>query len=121
MSLTLAPSSASTLVNSANPPGRSLTAELIRSMRPSAESPRSMTRPRIVVSMLPPQRGTITFCPLSSGTSSAAPGRSAASPAAPPPSTTDFWPSTSRSMAIDSSRSVTSTTSSTQWRATAKA
>mmetsp|Transcript_18485 Transcript_18485/g.60505 ORF Transcript_18485/g.60505 Transcript_18485/m.60505 type:complete len:264 (+) Transcript_18485:553-1344(+) len=121
ISLTLAPRLASTRVKSASPPGRSLTAELMRSIRQSADRPRSMTRPRIVVSMLPPQRGTRTFLPLSRGRSSAAPGSSAARPAAPPPSTTAFCISTSRSIASESSRSVTWTTSSTQWRATSKA
>mmetsp|Transcript_4449 Transcript_4449/g.9716 ORF Transcript_4449/g.9716 Transcript_4449/m.9716 type:complete len:219 (-) Transcript_4449:540-1196(-) len=121
MSFTLAPRSATTLAHSAMPPGRSLTGETRRRSLPSAERPRSITRPSIVVSMLPPHRGATTTLSLMSSRSSGPPGRSAARPAAPPPSTMTLLFSTRRSIATASSRSLTCTISSTQCRATAKA
>ena len=57
----LTPMSASSLVSSAIPPGLSDTVTTNRMSRPSAAKPRSMTRPRAVVSMLPPQSATTTL------------------------------------------------------------
>jgi len=56
----------------------------------SAASPRSMTRPSVVVSMLPPHMGTTTVLPFHSGVSMGPPGRMGVRPMAPPPSTTSF-------------------------------
>lgn len=57
----LTPMSASSLVSSAIPPGLSDTVMTNRMSRPSAAKPRSMTRPRAVVSMLPPHSATTTL------------------------------------------------------------
>lgn len=54
MSLIDTPIEAISLHNSAIPPGLSLTVTLNLTRRCSAASPRSRHRPRIVVSMLPP-------------------------------------------------------------------
>mmetsp|Transcript_18395 Transcript_18395/g.49810 ORF Transcript_18395/g.49810 Transcript_18395/m.49810 type:complete len:215 (+) Transcript_18395:287-931(+) len=121
MSLTEAPSLARMCVSSAMPPGRSLTAIVSRTRRPSAARPRSMTRPSTLTSMLPPHSGTTTFLPFMSWRSRGPPGSSAARPVAPPPSTTIFCVSTSRSTARATSFSSMTTTSSTHRRATANA
>src|ERR1039458_9798311 len=78
----LAPSSATSPAKRASPPGRSLIVAVKRCRRPSEASPRSSTRPRIGVSMLPPLKGRTTFLPFNSGTRLA---RHAASGAAPAP------------------------------------
>eukprot|EP01137_Pigoraptor_chileana_P027929 Opistho-2@11203 len=91
MSFSETPMLARMPVRRAMPPGRSLTVTTKRHRRPSAAMPRSITRPSTVVSMLPPQRGTITRFPRSSGRS---PAMHAARPVAPPPSTTAFSSST---------------------------
>ena len=57
----LTPMSARSLVSSAIPPGLSDTVTTNRMSRPSAAKPLSMTRPRAVVSMLPPQSATTTL------------------------------------------------------------
>mmetsp|Transcript_56675 Transcript_56675/g.133003 ORF Transcript_56675/g.133003 Transcript_56675/m.133003 type:complete len:236 (-) Transcript_56675:534-1241(-) len=113
MSLMLAPRSARSLVSRDTPPGLSLTVATKRTSRPSAASPRSITRPSTGVSMLPPQIGTTTFLPLRSGRSKGPPGSNAATPAAPPPSLMVFSASTSRRRASAISNSLTCTHSST--------
>ena len=107
MSLMETPQVVRSLANSAIPPGRSLTVTVNLTRRPSAANPRSKHRPRMVVSIFPPQSGMTTFFPVNSGKS---PARTAATPVAPPPSTTAFSISTSRKieMAIHSSDTVTS-------------
>ena len=64
--------------------------------------PRSSTRPRMVVSILPPQSGRTTFWPCRSGIT---PAKQAARGAAPAPSTTAFSSSTRRKMASATSLS----------------
>lgn len=57
----LTPISARSLVSSAIPPGLSDTVTTNLMSRPSAARPRSITRPRAVVSMFPPHRATTTL------------------------------------------------------------
>lgn len=60
---TTTPMSAISLAKLDMPPGLSDTVAENRMSRMSAARPRSMTRPSVVVSMFPPQRGTTTFLP----------------------------------------------------------
>ena len=61
MSLIETPMSAKHLANSAIPPGLSETVTVNLTKRPSAANPLSRHLPKIVVSMLPPQRGMTTL------------------------------------------------------------
>ena len=83
-------------------------------MRPSATRPFSITRLRMAGSMLPPQKGSTTHLPASSGS---LPARHAASPVAPEPSTMAFSSSTMRRMARAISSSLTVTSLSMRSRA----
>ena len=57
----LTPKFANSWVSSAMPPGLSDTTTESLNERPSAANPLSITRPRTVESMLPPQRGKTTL------------------------------------------------------------
>ena len=57
----LTPKFANSWVSSAMPPGLSDTTTENLNKRPSAANPLSITRPRTVESMLPPQRGETTL------------------------------------------------------------
>jgi hypothetical protein len=106
MSLMLAPAVEMSLQNSARLPGRSemVTQSFIK--RPSATNALSTTRPKILVSMFPPQSGITTFLPFSSGSR---PCRTHARPVAPAPSTTARSSSSNLSMAIAMKDSETAT------------
>mmetsp|Transcript_32809 Transcript_32809/g.55326 ORF Transcript_32809/g.55326 Transcript_32809/m.55326 type:complete len:206 (-) Transcript_32809:640-1257(-) len=99
------------------PPGRSDTVAPKRTRRRSAESPRSITRPNVLVSIFPPHSSTHTFFPLSLPNRGPS-GNTAASAAAPPPSTTNFSISINRSIASAMSFSDTRHVSSTKCLAT---
>mmetsp|Transcript_16506 Transcript_16506/g.52577 ORF Transcript_16506/g.52577 Transcript_16506/m.52577 type:complete len:216 (+) Transcript_16506:383-1030(+) len=118
MSLMEAPSRASSLVSRKMPPGLSSTVTTKRTMRPSAARPRSMMRPSVVVSMLPPHSGITIFLLRSSGTRSSMMGANAAAPA---PSHTIFSSSVSRSTLSAIAFSDTVMTRSTCMRATSNA
>ena len=118
----LAPILAINLVNSAMPPGRSLTVTTKRTRRPSAASPRSKHLPNTVESMFPPHSAITTLqsnlftyvrfvselpekvrvrryhylFPFNSGTR---PARQAARPVEPAPSIVAFSSSTNRNTA----------------------
>lgn len=64
--LMLAPVAAICLLKTASPPGRSLITAVNRHNRPSATRPRSITRPRIFGSILPPHKRRTTRLPASS-------------------------------------------------------
>mmetsp|Transcript_7066 Transcript_7066/g.18295 ORF Transcript_7066/g.18295 Transcript_7066/m.18295 type:complete len:269 (-) Transcript_7066:735-1541(-) len=119
-SLTDAPCSLRSDVTSAMPPARSETSATKRTSLQSAAKPRSMTRPRVVTSMLPPHSGTATRFPWTS-LCIGPPGKMAAKPVAPPPSTITFSFSSRRRTDNATSLSSTMTTSSVCARATSKA
>ena len=98
------------------PPGRSLTCVVNLQSRPSTTKPCSITRSRIVRSMLPPHSSRTTFFPTSSAPASP---MIAASAAAPAPSTTVFSSSNNRSTANDNASSPTVTTRSISGAASA--
>mmetsp|Transcript_12516 Transcript_12516/g.39556 ORF Transcript_12516/g.39556 Transcript_12516/m.39556 type:complete len:259 (-) Transcript_12516:673-1449(-) len=117
-SLTDTPWLASRPVRCAREPGVSLICAVKVHRRPSTARPRSRTRPRMGVSMLPPHKMVTTFLPLSSGK---VPARRAAMPSTPAPSTTIFCSSTMRKIARAIQRSDTQRTSSTNSRTSSKA
>mmetsp|Transcript_6005 Transcript_6005/g.19543 ORF Transcript_6005/g.19543 Transcript_6005/m.19543 type:complete len:225 (+) Transcript_6005:1669-2343(+) len=119
-SLTEAPVSRRIVVRPWRPPERSETSATKRTRRLSAARPRSMTRPRVVESMFPPQRGTTTFLPLTRSWYWP-PGRMGARPVAPPPSTMIFSCSRRRRTAMATCFSSTRQTSSVYSLATTKA
>mmetsp|Transcript_3394 Transcript_3394/g.8086 ORF Transcript_3394/g.8086 Transcript_3394/m.8086 type:complete len:215 (+) Transcript_3394:420-1064(+) len=118
MSHTLAPAPEMVATMAASPPGLSDTVTAKRTRRRSAASPRSMTRPSTVMSMLPPHSGVTIFLPLSSGMSNGPPGNSAATPTAPPPSITAFSCSSRRRIEMATCFSETKTHLSTKCLAT---
>mmetsp|Transcript_22327 Transcript_22327/g.68923 ORF Transcript_22327/g.68923 Transcript_22327/m.68923 type:complete len:224 (-) Transcript_22327:366-1037(-) len=120
MSLTDAPLSRNMSVSCAMPPARSDTSATNRTKRQSAARPRSIIRPSVVMSMLPPHSGTATRLPWTAACMGP-PGRIAARPVAPPPSTTSFSFSNRRSTASATSLSSTMQTSSVCARATSNA
>ena len=105
--LRTAPCSAITLVSCDRPPGRSPMKAWNRTRRPSCTRPKSMTRPSMPGSMFPPQRGTTTRLPRSSGKRSS---KSAANLVAPAPSTTALVSSASRKIDMAMASSSTCTT-----------
>mmetsp|Transcript_6540 Transcript_6540/g.20413 ORF Transcript_6540/g.20413 Transcript_6540/m.20413 type:complete len:250 (+) Transcript_6540:377-1126(+) len=119
-SLTEAPASFRMVVRPWSPPLRSETSATKRTRRWSAARPRSMTRPSVVESMLPPHKGTTTFLPRTRSWYWP-PGKMGASPVAPPPSTMTFSCSRRRSTEMAISRSSTRHTSSVYSLATKKA
>mmetsp|Transcript_39458 Transcript_39458/g.100005 ORF Transcript_39458/g.100005 Transcript_39458/m.100005 type:complete len:347 (-) Transcript_39458:909-1949(-) len=118
MSFTDARSSATAPMSAASPPGLSETTTEKCTRRRSAARPRSMTRPNVVMSMLPPERTTATRFPFSSGR---CPVTSAPTAVAPPPSVTTFSSSMSRSTPRPMSFSLMVMTLSTYLRARANA
>mmetsp|Transcript_18796 Transcript_18796/g.33560 ORF Transcript_18796/g.33560 Transcript_18796/m.33560 type:complete len:263 (-) Transcript_18796:798-1586(-) len=118
MSFTDARSSATAPISAARPPGLSEMTTEKWTRRRSAAKPRSITRPSVVMSMLPPESTIATRFPLSSGR---CPVTTAPTAVAPPPSVTTFSSSISRSTPSPMSFSGIVMTLSTYLRARAKA